>query len=63
MGATVDHDATRSADAFPAVVREGDRLDVVLDESFIDHVEHLEKRRVDGYPFGIEVHECPGRAG
>ena len=39
----VDHHAARSADAFAAVVLEVNRFLALLDEPFVDHVEHLQE--------------------
>jgi len=42
----VDYHAAGTADTFPAVVVEGDRLFAFRDELFVDHVEHFEERHV-----------------
>jgi hypothetical protein len=44
----VDHAAAAAADALAAVVVEGDRLLVLLDELLVDVVEHLEEGHVVG---------------
>ena len=53
------HDA---ADAFAAVVLERDRLFALLDQVFVEHVEHLQERhvRVDVVDL-VAHHACPGR--
>ena len=42
----IDHDPAGAADAFPAVAVEGDRLMARVDQTFVEHVEHLEERHV-----------------
>ena len=42
----VDHQPARAADAFTAVAVEGDGLVALVDESLVEHVEHLEERHV-----------------
>src|SRR5262249_22813456 len=44
--AAVDDDAAGPADAFAAIVVEGDRLLAPGHEAFVHHVEHLEERHV-----------------
>ena len=46
VGDAVDHEAAHAADAFAAVVIEGDRLFALVDERLVEHVEHLEERHV-----------------
>ena len=50
VGDAVDHEAAGAADAFAAIVLEGDGVFAVGDEAFVDDVEHLEERHV-----GIDV--------
>ena len=59
----VDHEAAGAADAFAAVVVEGDRLPVLVDQAFVHNVEHLKERHVFadvGRSVDLEV---PGRRG
>jgi hypothetical protein len=42
----VDHEAAAAADALAAVVLEGHRLFALVDQVFVQHVEHLEERHV-----------------
>jgi hypothetical protein len=44
--AAVDHHAAGAADAFAAVVVEGDRLFAAQHEVFVEDVEHLQERHV-----------------
>ena len=46
VGDAVDHDAAHAADAFAAVVIEGDRLLALVHELFVQDVEHLQERHV-----------------
>jgi hypothetical protein len=46
MRLAIDHEATRPADPFAAVVVECDRLLPFLDQHLVDHVEHLEEGAV-----------------
>ena len=48
MRVAVDHHAAHAADAFAAIVVEGDRLLALLDQALVDDVEHLEERHVLG---------------
>ncbi len=43
VGTAVDDHAARAADAFPAVVVEGDRVLALPDQPLVDDVEHLEE--------------------
>jgi hypothetical protein len=43
VGATIDHQATTTTDAFPAIVFEGNRLLSLGFQPVIDHIEHFEK--------------------
>jgi hypothetical protein len=43
VGLSVDHDPTGAADALTAVVVEGDGLLALVDETLVQHVEHLEE--------------------
>ena len=56
--APVDHHPAGTADALPAVVGEGDGLDVVVDEALVDDVEHLQERAVLGDVVGVDVEEA-----
>ena len=40
---TVDHQAAHPADAFPAVVIEGDRYFPALGQALVDDIEHLQE--------------------
>ena len=42
----VDHAAAHAADAFAAIVVEGDRLFALGDQVLVQHVEHFEERHV-----------------
>src|SRR6476660_2108566 len=46
VGFTVDHHATHAADAFAAIVVEGDGVRALGDEALIEDIEHLEKGHV-----------------
>ena len=46
VGRAVDDHAAGAADAFAAVVVEGDRLLALADEALVDDVEHLQERHV-----------------
>ena len=46
VGDAVDHEATGAADAFAAIVLEGDRLFALFDQLFIQHIEAFENRHV-----------------
>src|SRR4029077_17247664 len=46
MSDAVDHHSARTADSFPAVMLELDRLFAFFDQLLVDHIEHLQKRRV-----------------
>ena len=41
---TVDHEAARATDAFTTIAVERDRLMAVVDQVFVDEVEHFEER-------------------
>ena len=45
---TIDHQRARSADAFTTVVVENDGLLALRDESLIEHIQHLQERRLIG---------------
>ena len=45
-GLAVDDERARAADAFAAIVVEGNGLLAAIGELFVDHVEHLEERHV-----------------
>src|SRR5262249_16596119 len=47
---TIDHEAAHATDALAAIVVEGDRLFAFGDQTFVEHVEHLEKRHL-----GIDI--------
>jgi hypothetical protein len=46
VGDAVDHEAAGSADAFAAVMIEGDGQLALAGEVVVDHIEHLEERGV-----------------
>ncbi len=46
VGHAVDHHAARATNPFPAIVIERDRLLALLDQPFVHHVEHFQKRHV-----------------
>jgi hypothetical protein len=46
MCLTVNHQAAHAADAFAAVVVEGDWFFAELDESLVEDIQHFEKRHV-----------------
>jgi len=55
VGLAIDHHAAHTADPFPAVVVEGDGLLALLQQVFIDHVEHFEERHVLADVRGLEL--------
>ncbi len=48
VGPAVDHGAAHAADAFPAVVVEGDGLLALQGEPLVDNVQHLQEGGVRG---------------
>ena len=46
---TVDGEAARAANTFPAIAFERDGFLTLADQSLVDDIEHLEKRRVLAY--------------
>ena len=46
VGFAVDHDAAHAADAFAAIVVEGDGIFALLDEALVEDVEHFEEGHV-----------------
>ena len=59
----VDHQAAAAADAFAAIRIERDRILALLDQRFVDDVEHLEERHVGMHVVGGVVHEPAGLIG
>jgi hypothetical protein len=46
VGNAVDHESTRAADSFAAVVVEGHRLFALRRQLFVQNVEHFQERHV-----------------
>jgi len=46
VGLAVDHEAAHAADAFAAIVVEGDGVLALVDEGFVEDVEHFEEGHV-----------------
>src|SRR5262249_62122062 len=57
----VDDQAAHAADAFAAIGVEGDRIFALLDQPFVDDVEHLEKGHVRRDMVGGVIDELPAR--
>ena len=62
VGNAVDHEAAGSADPFPTIAVEGNRLLAVGIEVLIDVVEHLEERRIRADIVRLVGLEGPGLA-
>jgi hypothetical protein len=60
---TVHHQTARSADALAAIALEGNRLDAVVDQPLVQHVERLEQRRVGAHVVHQVRLEPPGFIG
>ncbi len=46
VGTSLDHEAAASADAFAAIVIEGDRFFAFGHQILVEDIQHLEKRRI-----------------
>jgi hypothetical protein len=63
MGLAIDHGAAAAADAFAAVVLEGDGFLALQDELLVDDIEHLEEGHVRGNVASLvflELARCVG---
>ena len=49
VGDAVDHEAAGAADAFAAIVLEGDGLFALFDQTLVEHVEALQHRHLRIY--------------
>ena len=63
MGLAVDHEAAHAADAFAAIVIEGDGVLALRDEAFVEDIEHFEERHVLADAGDVIAHHAAGVLG
>ena len=55
----IDHEPAHAADAFAAIVVESDRVLALLDQPFVEHVQHFQKRHVLVHAGNLVAHHAP----